>query len=72
MVFCDKVLRLILIVTVMSRVCDKCGRGTVTSAKRSKSNIQTKKQSFINLQIKTIGGVRKKLCTKCIKTMTKA
>ncbi len=56
----------------MSRVCDKCGRGTVTSAKRSKSNIQTKKQSFINLQIKTIGGVRKKLCTKCIKTMTKA
>lgn len=56
----------------MSRVCDKCGRGTVTTAKRSKSNIQTKKQSFINLQTKVVNGTRQQFCTKCIKTLAKA
>ena len=39
---------------------------------RSHSNIATKRQQFANLQIKTMNGVRTKLCTRCIKTMTKA
>jgi len=55
----------------MSRVCDICGRGSKTGNKVSHSNIKTLRKFRINLQVKKIGGVSKKVCTKCIKTMAK-
>jgi len=58
--------------TTMAKVCDKCGRGKAFSRSRSKSNIITKRTHDINLQSKKIDGKRMRICTKCIKTMSKA
>jgi large subunit ribosomal protein L28 len=55
----------------MSRVCDVCGRGPRMKISRSHAMNITKKPQHINLQAKTIDGARKKVCTKCIKTMNK-
>ncbi|MFA6047930.1 MAG: 50S ribosomal protein L28 [Parcubacteria group bacterium] len=55
----------------MSRVCDICGRGSQTGNQVSHSNVKTLRKFAINLQSKKIGGVRKKVCTKCLKTMSK-
>ena len=55
----------------MSRICDICGRGPKKAASRSKSNIKTLKRQYINLQSRLIDGVRKKVCTKCLRTMKK-
>ncbi|MDH4330823.1 MAG: 50S ribosomal protein L28 [Candidatus Moranbacteria bacterium] len=55
----------------MSRNCDVCGRGTQSGHSRSHSNIATKRKFKVNIQTKKIDGVTKKLCTKCIKTMSK-
>lgn len=55
----------------MSRVCDICGRGSQTGNSVSHSNIKTLRKFKINLQVKKIGGERKKVCTKCLKTMVK-
>ena len=56
---------------IMSRVCEMCGRGSQTGNKRSHSNIATLRKFAINLQSKKIDGIRKKVCTKCIKTLSK-
>jgi len=40
-------------------------------AARSHSNIKTIKRQHINLQSKKVDGIRKKVCTKCLKTMAK-
>lgn len=56
----------------MARRCDKCERGSNRGMSRSHSNIATKRQQFANLQIKTVDGVRMKMCTRCIKTIAKA
>jgi len=55
----------------MSRVCDICGRGSQVGNKVSHSNVKTLRKYKINLQAKKVGGVSKKVCTKCIKTMSK-
>jgi len=55
----------------MAKVCEVCGRGKTFSQSRSKSNIATKRTHEINLQTKKIDGKRTKICTKCIKTMSK-
>lgn len=55
----------------MSRVCDICGRGSQTGNKVSHSNIKTLRKYQINLQTKKIDGKSRKVCTKCIKTMSK-
>jgi ribosomal protein L28 len=54
----------------MSRLCQTCGRGSNRANNRSHSNVATKRQQFANLQTKTVGGLRVKLCTRCIKTMS--
>lgn len=41
------------------------------AATRSKSNIETKRWQHINLQTKTVRGKKYKMCTKCMKTLTK-
>ena len=56
----------------MSRVCDICGRGTQSGNKRSHSNIATRRKFSINLQVKKIDGQRKKICSRCLKTVSKA
>lgn len=55
----------------MSRVCDVCGRGPAKAASRSKSNIKTIRRQYVNLQSKVIDGTKKKVCTKCLRTMKK-
>ncbi|PJA87149.1 MAG: 50S ribosomal protein L28 [Candidatus Moranbacteria bacterium CG_4_9_14_3_um_filter_42_9] len=56
----------------MSRVCDVCGKGPQSGNSRSHSNIATRRKFSLNLQSKKIGGIRKKVCTRCLKTMNKA
>jgi ribosomal protein L28 len=69
----DKVLALTYrdIQKLMARVCDRCGRGSNRAISRSHSNIATKRQQFVNLQAKKVDGQRMKVCTRCVRTMTK-
>ena len=55
----------------MSRVCQICDRGPITTASRSHSNIQSKKISRVNLQVKTIDGKKTRICSSCIKKLSK-
>ncbi len=55
----------------MSRVCDNCGRGSNRAVSRSHSNIATKRQQFVNLQPRVVGGKRQKVCTRCVRTLTR-
>ncbi|NTU66376.1 MAG: 50S ribosomal protein L28 [Candidatus Moranbacteria bacterium] len=55
----------------MSRVCDICGRGSQTGNAVSHSNVKTLRKFSINLQSKKVEGERKKICTRCLKTMNK-
>ncbi len=55
----------------MSRTCELCGRGYLKSASRSHSNIKTLKRQYVNLQTKVVKGVRKLICTRCVKSLTK-
>ena len=56
----------------MSKFCQICERGPVSSQSRSHSNIATKRRHEINLQVKTVEGKRMRVCARCIKTMKKA
>ena len=55
----------------MAKKCELCGRGATKGAKRSHSNIKTLKRQNINLQTKSIDGLKLKVCVKCIRTMKK-
>ncbi len=55
----------------MSRTCQVCGRGTVSSQSRSHSNIATKRTQKINIQNKTVDGQKIKVCAKCLSTAVK-
>ncbi|HOZ36350.1 MAG TPA: L28 family ribosomal protein [bacterium] len=55
----------------MSRVCDICGRGPTKFVQRSHAQNKTLTRKLINLQVKTIDGERKKVCTRCIRTLKK-
>lgn len=55
----------------MARICDNCGRGSNRGNSRSHSNIATKREQFANLQSRRIDGARMRLCTNCLKTLTK-
>ncbi len=55
----------------MARICDRCERGSNRGNSRSHSNVATKRQQFANLQTKRIGGLKMKLCTRCLKTLDK-
>ncbi|HOX97259.1 MAG TPA: 50S ribosomal protein L28 [bacterium] len=56
----------------MSKVCMVCGRSALSSATRSHSNVQHKRKQNVNLQSKKLGGLKLKVCTKCLKTFNKA
>ncbi len=53
----------------MARTCDLCGRGALRGNSRSHSNIAVIRFQQLNLQSKRIGGVRKRVCVSCIKTL---
>lgn len=55
----------------MSRICDLCGRGPRKFVQSSHAHNKTLTRKFINLQSKVIDGVKKKVCTRCIKTLKK-
>ncbi|MFA5109582.1 MAG: 50S ribosomal protein L28 [Patescibacteria group bacterium] len=55
----------------MAKKCDMCGRGATKGASRSHSKIKTLKRQNINLQNKTIDGVKIKICAACLRTMAK-
>jgi large subunit ribosomal protein L28 len=56
---------------VMSKVCEICGRGAQSGHQVSHSNVKTLRKFSINLQVKKVGGQKKKVCSKCIKTLSK-
>ncbi|MBI4091086.1 MAG: 50S ribosomal protein L28 [Candidatus Komeilibacteria bacterium] len=55
----------------MAKNCDRCHRGPAIGNTRSHSNIATKRRMMLNLQARTVEGVRQLLCTSCIKTLRK-
>jgi ribosomal protein L28 len=55
----------------MGKTCDLCGRGSQKGATRSHSKIKTLKRQEINLQSKTIDGMKIKVCTSCLRTAAK-
>lgn len=55
----------------MAKKCDMCGRGSTKGASRSHSKIKTLKRQNINLQSRKVEGVSVKLCTSCLRTITK-
>lgn len=55
----------------MSKVCKVCGRGAKTGNQVSHSQVKTLRKFSINLQTKKVDGQKEKVCTKCIKTMSK-
>lgn len=55
----------------MAKKCDMCGRGSTKGASRSHSKIKTLKRQNINLQNRKVEGVSVKLCTSCLRTITK-
>ncbi|PIR93679.1 50S ribosomal protein L28 [Candidatus Falkowbacteria bacterium CG10_big_fil_rev_8_21_14_0_10_39_11] len=55
----------------MSKVCQICERGPVSSQKTSHANNKSKRTLNINLQSKKVEGGKVKICTKCLKTLNK-
>jgi len=55
----------------MAKTCSICNRGTGTGFLKSHSQIKTKRSVKINLQTKKINGKSQKVCTQCIKKMSK-
>ena len=53
----------------MARICQLCVKGANRIKSRSKSNVATVKHQQVNLQKKTVLGMRLRICTGCIKTM---
>ncbi|MFA6604306.1 MAG: 50S ribosomal protein L28 [Patescibacteria group bacterium] len=55
----------------MARICDVCARRPNQANSRSHSNIATKRRQLVNLQSMHVDGKAAKVCTRCVRTMTK-
>jgi len=55
----------------MGRKCDLCRRGSTRDASRSHSKVKTLKRQHVNLQNRNIDGLKFKVCTSCLRTITK-
>lgn len=55
----------------MSKVCEMCDRAYLRGMSRSHSNRGTIKRQQLNLQSVVHDGQRQRVCTRCIKTITK-
>lgn len=53
------------------RSCDLCARGTGVMQKHSHSQVKHKTHQKINVQTKRMGGGSIRLCSKCLKTISK-
>ncbi|MDO8425578.1 MAG: 50S ribosomal protein L28 [bacterium] len=55
----------------MARRCDLCHRGAKSGNNVSHSNMKTKRTFGINLIQKKLDGLRKRICTRCLRTHKK-
>jgi ribosomal protein L28 len=55
----------------MGKRCDCCRRSSTKGASRSHSKVKTLKRQHINLQTRNIEGIKVKVCTACLRTLTK-
>lgn len=55
----------------MSKRCEVCKKGSTKGARRSHSNKKTLRRQNRNLQTRKIGGVKFRVCTKCLRTLAK-
>jgi ribosomal protein L28 len=55
----------------MSRRCEMCERKSLTGNNRSHAMNATKRKQHLNLQSRTVGDQKIKICTSCIKTLAK-
>ncbi len=55
----------------MAKKCDMCDRGATKGASRSHSKIKTLRRQNINLQTRKVDGLSLKICTSCLRTLTK-
>ena len=55
----------------MGKSCDLCQRSATRGATRSHSKRQTLKRQHINLQPRTVAGIKVKVCTSCLRTIRK-
>lgn len=59
----------------MSRVCDICGRSyhkaSIINKLRGNYNRAGTKKQRVNLQSKVVDGEKKKICVKCMRTISK-
>lgn len=55
----------------MGKSCDLCERSATRGATRSHSKRQTLKRQHINLQPRTVAGIKIKVCTSCLRTVRK-
>lgn len=53
------------------RSCDLCARGTGVMQKHSHSQVKHKTHQKINVQTKRMDGGSVRLCSKCLKTISK-
>ena len=53
------------------RSCDLCARGTGVMQKHSHSQVKHKTHQKINVQTKRMDGGSIRLCSKCLKTISK-
>ncbi len=56
----------------MSKVCDICGKGPVSGNSVSHAHNVNKRMFKPNLRNIKLDGSKKKICMKCLKTMSKA
>ncbi len=55
----------------MSRFCETCGRGAQSAQTVSHANNKTKTRKLVNIQVKRIAGKAYRMCTRCLRTLTK-
>ena len=59
----------------MAKRCESCGKGPMTGHNVSHSKVRTNRRFMPNLQVATVmkdgRATRRKLCTRCIRTLSK-
>jgi large subunit ribosomal protein L28 len=55
----------------MSKICNLCGKGPVAGNNVSHSKRRTRRRFLPNLVSKKFGGVKLRICTRCLRTLKK-
>ncbi|MEK7481493.1 MAG: bL28 family ribosomal protein [Patescibacteria group bacterium] len=56
---------------MISTTCSLCGRGPVRANSVSHSKRRIPRRQRINIQMRTLNGVRVAACTRCVRTLAK-